>query len=276
MEKFGLLGEHLGHSFSETIHDLFFKKTGIKGEYELYERKTEDIKELLNEVRAGKIKGLNVTIPYKVEVMKYLDTLSEEASAIGAVNTIAYKDGKLGGYNTDYYGFLETLKVNNLKVEDKRILILGTGGAAKAIYGTLTALNVDTVYLATIEKDDRFKIRNKDSIINYVDIKNLKNIEGIINCTPVGMYPQVDNIPLPADGFIPVKYLIDVIYNPEETALMEKYASMGVKTINGLMMLVVQAVRSEEIWNGTEADDKIIKEIYEDVRKILYKLRGRQ
>ena len=135
----------------------------------------------------------------------------------------------------------------------------------------MTALNVDTVYLASIEKDDRFKIRNKDNIINYVDIKNLENIEGIINCTPVGMYPQVDNLPLANDSFIPVKYLIDVIYNPEETALMEKYASMGVKTINGLMMLVVQAVRSEEIWNDMEADEKIIKEIYEDVRKILYK-----
>ena len=271
MEKFGLLGEHLGHSFSETIHNLFFQKTGIKGKYELYERKTEDIKELLDEVREGKLKGLNVTIPYKIEVMKYLDTLSKEASAIGAVNTVAYKNGELGGYNTDYYGFWETMKVNNLEVEGKRILILGTGGAAKAIYGTLTALNVDTVYLASIEKDDRFKIRNKDNIINYVDIKNLENIEGIINCTPVGMYPQVDNLPLANDSFIPVKYLIDVIYNPEETALMEKYASMGVKTINGLMMLVVQAVRSEEIWNDMEADEKIIKEIYEDVRKILYK-----
>lgn len=271
MERFGLLGEHLGHSFSETIHSLFFKKTGMKGKYELYERKTEDIKELLDEMKTGKLKGLNVTIPYKVEVMKYLDFLSKEAETIGAVNTIAYKDGKLSGYNTDYYGFLETLKINNLEVDGKKILILGTGGAAKAIYGTLTALNADTVYLATIEKDDRFKIRNKDTIINYVDIKNLKNIEGIINCTPVGMYPQTDNLPLANDSFIPVKYLIDVIYNPEETALMEKYASMGVKTINGLMMLVVQAIRAEEIWNDMEADEKIIKEIYEDVRKILYK-----
>ena len=130
MEKFGLLGEQLGHSFSETIHNLFFQKAGIKGKYELYERKTKDIKELLDEVREGKLKGLNVTIPYKIEVMKYLDTLSKEASAIGAVNTVAYKNGELGGYNTDYYGFWETMKVNNLEVEGKRILILGTGGAA--------------------------------------------------------------------------------------------------------------------------------------------------
>ncbi len=271
MEKFGLLGEHLGHSFSSTIHSLFYKKMGISGEYELYEKKVDDIKDLLEKVRSGKLKGLNVTIPYKLEVMKYLDELSEEANQIGAVNTIASKDGKLIGYNTDYYGFLETLKINDLNVKDKRILILGTGGAAKAIYSTLVSLGADRVYLATIERNDSFRIRDKDVLIRYVDIKNLKDIEGIINCTPVGMFPEIDNVPLADDEFIDINFLIDVIYNPEETTLMEKYNLRGIKTLNGLMMLVVQAVRSEEIWNNIKVHDIIIEEIYQDIRKILYK-----
>ena len=271
MEKFGLLGEHLGHSFSTTIHSLFYKKLGISGEYKLYEKKTEDIKGLLEEVRNGKLKGLNVTIPYKLEVMKYLDELSEEAEQIGAVNTIAYKDDKLIGYNTDYYGFLETLKINDLDVDGKRILILGTGGAAKAIYSTLVSMGADKIYLATIERNDSFRIRDRDVLIRYVDIKNLDNIEGIINCTPVGMFPEIDNVPMADDELIDVNFLIDVIYNPEKTTLMEKYSLKGTKTMNGLMMLVVQAIRSEEIWNDIKIDDIIIKEIYEDIRKILYK-----
>ena len=203
--------------------------------------------------------------------MKYLDELSEEANQIGAVNTIASKDGKLIGYNTDYYGFLETLKINDLNVKDKRILILGTGGAAKAIYSTLVSLGADRVYLATIERNDSFRIRDKDVLIRYVDIKNLKDIEGIINCTPVGMFPEIDNVPLADDEFIDINFLIDVIYNPEETTLMEKYNLRGIKTLNGLMMLVVQAVRSEEIWNNIKVHDIIIEEIYQDIRKILYK-----
>lgn len=271
MKKFGLLGEHLGHSFSETIHTLFYKKTGLEGKYELYEREAGDIKILLDEIRNGSLKGLNVTIPYKIEVMKYLDDLSEEAEKIGAVNTIANKNGELIGYNTDYFGFMETLKCNNLEVEGKRILILGTGGAAKAIYGTLVSMGAETIYLASIEEDDKFKVRIKDYLINYVDIKNLKNIEGIVNCTPVGMYPEVDMSPLYDEGLIPVNYLIDIIYNPEETALMKKYKKTGVKTVNGLMMLVAQAIKSEEIWNDIKVDDKIITEIYEDIREILYK-----
>ena len=138
MEKYGLLGEKLGHSYSKEIHEIFFELTGKNASYEMIEKEIGEIEELMESIRNGKFNGINVTIPYKLEVIKYLDEVSETAKKIGAVNTITLRDGKLIGDNSDYFGFLKTLELNGINVNGKKVLVLGTGGASKAI-GTIAS-----------------------------------------------------------------------------------------------------------------------------------------
>ena len=203
--------------------------------------------------------------------MKYLDEVSSIAKKIGAVNTITYKNNKLIGDNSDYYGFLKTLELNDINVENSKILILGTGGASKSIYTVLTDNGAGKIYVATILENDSFKVRQQDRLIHYSEIKNLMKVNLIVNCTPVGMYPELNMCPLRDNDFIETENLIDIIYNPEETALMKKYREKGVKVINGLMMLVSQAIKSEEIWNNEEYDGDILDKIYKNLAEKLYK-----
>ena len=271
MKRFGLLGEKLGHSFSKEIHEIFFKLTGKEASYDMIERKPEELPGLLDEVKKGEYNGINVTIPYKIEVMKYLDEVSSIAKKIGAVNTITYRNRKLIGDNSDYYGFLKTLELNDINIENSKILILGTGGASKSIYSVLTDKGAEKIYVATILENDSFKIRQQDRLIHYSEIKNLMKVNLIVNCTPVGMYPELNMCPLKDNDFIETENLIDIIYNPEETVLMKKYREKGAKVINGLMMLVSQAIKSEEIWNNEEYDGDILDKIYKNLAEKLYK-----
>lgn len=270
MKKFGLLGEKLKHSFSKEIHELFYKYNNFNYEYELIEKKEEEILDLLENIRNKKYNGINITIPYKVEIIKCLDEISEEAKKIGAVNTIKLKNEKLIGYNTDYYGFLKTLQYNNIDINNSKALILGTGGAAKSVYNVLIDNNAEKIFLATLKENNNFKRRKCDRIIKYAEIPNIKNVDIVVNCTPVGMYPEFDNCPLEDKYIIESKYLIDLIYNPIETVLMKKYKLKGSKVINGLLMLIVQAIKSEEIWNDDEYSEEIYDYIYENLKNKLY------
>ncbi len=271
MEKFGLLGERLGHSFSKEIHEAFFKIIGKEAKYDLIEKKFSEIPSFLEEMKAGKYKGLNVTIPYKVEIMQYLDEITPIAKEIGAVNTVTFKDGRLVGDNTDYYGFLKTLEMKNIEIEGKKVLILGTGGAARAVYNVLADKKAEQIYIATILENDVFKVRKYDRLLNYSEIRNIRNISLIVNCTPVGMYPEINMTPLEDINFIETEYLIDLIYNPQETVLMKKYKIRGIESTNGLLMLISQAIKSEEIWNDRNYNENILKEIYNKLVKKLYK-----
>ena len=271
MKKFGLLGEQLKHSYSKEIHELFLKKENIKAEYDLIEKKIEDIPELLESLREGKYAGINVTIPYKVEVMQYLDEISEISKKIGAVNTVTCKNGKLIGENTDYFGFLETLKINKIEIKDAKVLMLGTGGAAKAIYNVLVDEGSSKIFLATLSQNKKLSLRQQDRTIHYGEIKNLRDVDIIINCTPLGMFPVIDNCPLNESNLIDCKYLIDIIYNPKETLLIKKYKAKGTKTVNGLTMLITQDIKSEEIWNEKKFNKENFDYIYEEISKKLYK-----
>lgn len=271
MERYGLLGEKLGHSYSKEIHEIFFELTGKKASYEMIERETDEIGELLESIRNGKFNGINVTIPYKLEVIKYLDEVSETAKKIGAVNTITLRDGKLIGDNSDYFGFLKTLELNNIDVNGKKVLVLGTGGASKAIYNALVDNGAKNIYLATIIENDPFKVRTQDRLLHYSAISSLRDIELIVNCTPVGMYPAIDNCPLEKKNLIDTNAVVDIVYNPEETILMTKYKLKGVKVANGLIMLISQAIKSEEIWHNEKYDTEILKEIHKRLAKKLYK-----
>lgn len=242
MKTYGLLGYPLGHSFSPLIHNHLFKLMNLDYKYELIECQNQlMLKNKIKELKNGKYAGFNVTIPYKKEVMKYLDRVSDEAEKIGAVNTIALVDGEVVGFNTDYYGFYEEIKYYNIDVLNKECFILGTGGASLAVNKALIDLGGKT----------KFVSRNKQgiNIISYDELKN-KDLYLVVNTTPVGMSPNINDSPLESDIISNSKYVIDIIFNPIKTLLLEEANS----NMNGLLMLIFQALKAEEIWQNQKLD----------------------
>ncbi len=258
MLKFALLGEKLVHSYSPIIHNEIFKDLGIDATYEKLECNKDELKDIINSLRIGKYNGFNVTIPYKKEVMQYLDEIDERAKIIGAVNTIAYKNGKIIGYNTDYYGFYNSLDYFNINVLNKKCFILGTGGASLALYKALIDKGADTKFVSRSKKDI--------NIVSYDDLKKLNHIDLVVNATPIGMYPNVDDMALDEDIISKCDYVMDIIFNPKQTKLL-KYANSN---MNGFYMLVGQAVKAEEIWNDKKYNKDIL-ELLNRVEKVIYK-----
>lgn len=261
MEFYGLVGEKLSHSLSPEINGKIFKALGIEAAYKLFEIPKEDIKKLGESLKLLKIKGVNVTIPYKEVVIEQLDEISEEAKAIGAINTIALKDGKLYGYNTDYFGFASMLSINNIEVKDKVCVVLGAGGASRAVITYLINEGAKEVYLVSRDKN---KVINTSPKVKIIDYKELENISGdiVINTTPVGMYPKVGVSPISRDIIKKYDTLVDIIYNPKITEFLKIGQELGKKTCGGLYMLVGQAIKAEEIWQERSVDLKVLSEIY--------------
>ncbi|WP_299224699.1 shikimate dehydrogenase [uncultured Psychroserpens sp.] len=245
MIRFGLLGKNIAYSFSKGYFTKKFKTEGYPFSYENFDLKDiSDFPTLIqNNVNIG---GFNVTIPYKEEILPYLNKIDKKAKKIGAVNTItvAY-DGKLKGYNTDYYGFKKSIKPY-LKSHHKSALILGTGGASKAIVYVLKKMKIDYDHVSRSKKPEaKFTY---DSLTED-DIKHYKII---VNCTPVGTHPNVNICPdIPYDGVTKAHLLYDLIYNPEETKFMRLGRLQGAQTCNGLKMLEFQAEKAWSIWNST-------------------------
>jgi len=266
MEFYGLVGEKLSHSLSPEIHKRIFEQLNIDGGYKLFEIQKEDIGNLGNALRLLKIKGANVTIPYKEVVMGDLDFISEEATKIGAINTILNKDNKLYGFNSDYYGFGSMLDINNIKVKDKVATVLGNGGAAKAIITYLLDKGIKDLYLVTRNKENNGNVDTRVKLINYEDLKKIGG-DILINTTPVGMYPK--NLASPVAKEIIEKYntLVDIIYNPGKTEFLKIGESLGKKNCGGLYMLVGQAIKSQEIWQEIKIDSQVLKNIYEELEK---------
>lgn len=250
--KFGLLGAKLSHSFSSIIHNKIFEYMGLDATYELIELEQDKLEEQISKLRNGIYQGYNVTIPYKKEVMKYLDEISLEAQAIGSVNTIANINGKIVGYNTDYFGFYETIVYNNIKVLDQKCYVLGTGGASLAIYKVLKDLGGDVYYVSRTPKEN---------CLTYEDLKNA-TIDVLVNTTPVGMYPNVGVSPVSKEVASKAKSVIDIVFNPLKTQLLIDSNS----PYHGLYMLVGQAIKAEEIWHNIKIDIAI-----EDIVKYVVK-----
>lgn len=252
MKKYGLIGEKLGHSYSKIIHEKFFELTGEEATYELLPIPKDSFDEGIRAIINGGYTGINVTIPYKLDVMKYVDVISDEAKKIGAVNTISFNDGLISAYNTDYYGIMHTFEKFSVDIKDKDIVILGTGGASRAVIAAVTDMGAKEIKMVSREKKDFCGLE----VITYND-----DISGdvIINCTPVGMYPNVDATPL---NEIKFNAVVDLIYNPTETKLMKIAASQGIKAVNGLYMLVSQAMYSEGIWHGQKSIGDLTDKIY--------------
>lgn len=247
MNTYGLIGYPLGHSFSRKFFTEKFEKEGIDAQYLNFE--IPSIEEFSNIIKnTPTLKGLNVTIPYKQQVMQYLDDISEEAKAIGAVNVVKCQLSTvncqlhLTGYNSDVIGFVNSIKPL-LKPHHKKALILGTGGASKAIhYGLTKKLSMETLFVSRTARE---------GMITYEEVtaEVLKEYEVIVNCSPVGMYPHVDECPaLPYEALNENNLLYDLVYNPLETLFMKKGAAQGATVKNGLEMLHLQAIASWEFW----------------------------
>lgn len=246
MDKYGLIGYPLGHSFSVTYFNQRFADEGTDAEYINFE--IADIANLGEILEATpELRGLNVTIPYKEKVIGYLDYISPEAREIGAVNVIKVEhkgtDVKLKGYNSDVIGFTRSIEPM-LERYHKKALILGTGGASKAIHFGLRSLGLETKFVSRTRKD---------GAICYDDVtpEVIKEYNVVVNCTPVGMFPHDDKFPpLPYEAMDSHTLLYDLIYNPDETMFMRLGAERRATVKNGLEMLLLQAFASWEFWQG--------------------------
>jgi len=242
---FGLIGKTLSHSFSREYFTNKFKQLQL-AEYYYENFELSSIEDFPNLVKNTKdLKGLNVTIPYKQQVISYLDELDQDAKAIGAVNCIKISDHKLKGYNTDFYGFKQSIKPF-LEPQHQRALVLGTGGSSKAVAYALKSVGVEIYFVTTSEKkgSNYFKY---DEINEHV----LNAFKLIVNTTPLGMSPHINECPpLPYEYLTSGHLCYDLIYNPEETLFLKKAKENGAVTMNGLSMLKLQAEKSWEIWNS--------------------------
>lgn len=248
MDKYGLIGYPLGHSFSISFFNEKFQNEHIDASYVNFEIPTIDgLPEILDS--NPNLRGLNVTIPYKEKVIGFLDSLSKDASEIGAVNVIKVtrKGNKtvLKGFNSDVIGFTQSIEPL-LERFHKKALILGTGGASKAIEYGLRKLGLETMKVSRT-------VRPGTITYSQVTAETIKDYNVIVNCTPCGMYPHADECPdLPYEAMDSHTLLYDLIYNPDETLFMKKGRLHGAIVKNGLEMLLLQAFASWEFWNGQE------------------------
>lgn len=242
MRTFGLIGKNIDYSFSRKYFSEKFEVENIDAEYLNFDIATID--EFPETIRQNSINGLNVTIPYKEKIIPFLDRLDAHAEKIKAVNTIKFEeDGSLTGYNTDYWGFSNALKPH-LQRHHNRALILGTGGASKAIAYSLELLGIEFRFVSRKSKEDQYTYSELNKQI-------IEEHTLIINCTPLGTSPNIEAYPEIPIEFISEKHLIfDLIYNPSETRLMKLCSEKGAQTFNGLEMLKLQANKAWEIWNS--------------------------
>lgn len=248
MKKCGLLGRRLSHSYSPAIHGLFGRT-----EYALFEKEPQELEEFLSH---GDFDGLNVTIPYKKEVMRFLDEISPEAAAIGSVNTILrQKDGSLCGFNTDETGFEAMLSSLKADVGGKKCLVLGSGGAGVMAKYVLEKHGGRVTLISRSGKD------------NYENLKKHYDAKFIVNTTPVGMYPNAGEAPLSLTPFKECEGVLDVIYNPAETKLLQEAESLKIPSCGGLLMLIEQARQASQIWTGEKISD-------EESKKVLLKIKA--
>ncbi len=244
-QLYGLLGRALSHSYSKEYFENKFRELKLhEHEYRNYELETIQGFATLIEAEPA-LRGLNVTYPYKEAVIDYLDALGSEAREIGAVNCIKIENGRTTGYNTDVYGFRQSIKPF-LDRHHERALILGTGGGAKAVAHVLAQFGIGIIYVSS----DPAKKGAGIILYNEVNEHVMNACKLVVNCTPLGMFPETDRFPdLPYQHFSPEHLAYDLVYNPEETKFMSKARAQGSAVVNGLSMLQLQAEKSWEIWN---------------------------
>ena len=248
--RYGLIGEKLGHSFSKDIHERIADYT-----FDLIPLSKEEFKTFMEK---KEFTALNVTMPYKKDVIPYLDEMDEHAKAIGAVNTIVNENGRLKGYNTDFTGFLYMVKKHNVHMEGKKVLIIGNGGASAAIQAVVQHEQAGSMVIVDVVPGNG-AISYDEMFSSHLDA------EIIINTSPIGMYPRIGNAPIDISMFHKCEAVMDVIYNPILTRLCFEAQEMDIKRVNGLEMLIAQAKQSVEFFLDKSIDDQIIDDIYQDM-----------
>jgi len=268
----GIIGDPIAHSMSPAIHNAAFDKLGLNYLYVPFRVKKEELDKAIAGVRALNIRGLNVTIPHKVTVIPFLDELDPLAQRIGAVNTIVNDDGVLTGYNTDATGFLQTLLERGVELKGKNMVILGAGGASRAISFILAERGARLVILnRLLELDWAEELASRISQVFKKEVKalelNEKNLAKVlakadilVNATSVGMSPNIDETSVSPDLLRPSLTVFDIVYNPIKTRLLREAEAAGAKTISGVDMLVWQGALGFELWTGVKAPVQLMRE----------------
>lgn len=248
MEKFGLLGKTLAHSFSPEIHAKLASYP-----YDLCEVE-EDALEAF--IRSGEYKGFNVTIPYKKTVMAFCDEISPEAQKIGSINTLLLKGDTLCGYNTDYFGFLYMVKKSGIEIKGKKCLIFGNGGVSLTVKTALEDLEAKEIVVISRSGED-----------NYQNLEKHEDAEVLVNTTPLGMYPKNGECPVELSRFPSCIGVLDLIYNPYKTKLVLDAENRNIPALGGLYMLIAQAKKAAEIFTGKAISDEKMDEIFEEIKQ---------
>jgi shikimate dehydrogenase len=270
-----LIGHPISKSLSPIIHNNYFNLIGKNNIYLTFDVEEEDLEMVVNTLKILNIKGFNVTLPHKIKIMEYLDEIDSAAKMIGAVNTVKNENGKLIGYNTDGIGFLKSLEMLKINIENKTALILGSGGAANAISTSLAIAGAKKIFInnRSLSKAkilaEKIKKQFPEIIVDYggLELNNIckDEIDIVINCTSVGMFPNIDETPIKFDGFSKELIVYDVIYKPRKTKFLQLAEDRGYFAVGGLSMLINQALCSQNIWLNDE---------HNNINENFYKIEG--
>lgn len=265
MKKHLIIGKPISHSLSPKIHNYWFKQNNIDAVYKKISPEKNQIKEIIKDIKENEIYGMNVTIPYKQEVIPYLEQLSELAEKTNSVNTIFKKNGKICGDNTDVYGFEHSIKKFDYSVKNKIALIFGAGGVVPSIITALENMEIKKVYISNRNRDRIEIIKKTYPHIEEIEWGGIENFDIFINATSVGL-DQKDDLNLDLKKIGKSKFFYDVIYNPPITNFLKKAKNFGHETLNGKMMFIYQAQKAFEIWHGLlpKIDEKLINFINND------------
>ena len=263
-KSFAVIGDPINHSLSPNIHSAAFRELNLDSSYIGYRIPKGELESGVEGLKKIKISGFNVTIPHKVEMMKYLNKMDESCSIIGAVNTVVNNEGVLKGYNTDMDGFLEPLKKRNISIQDKKILLIGAGGAARAIIAGMSKEKAERVDIANrttknAEKLSEFatRIELPTNVKKIEEIKNLQNYDIIINSTSLGLKNELS--PISFEQINQDSVIYDIVYSPMNTDFIKKAKDKKLEVIYGYEMLLGQATRAFEIWHGMKAPYNAMK-----------------
>ena len=262
MKKYFVIGNPIKHSLSPKLHNFWIKKKNINATYDKILATQDDLPKICDQIREKKINGLNITVPFKNDIIRNLDELSLEAKETQSVNTIYFKDNKIIGHNTDIIGFKFSIEKVQFDVSKKKILILGAGGVVPSLIYALNKMGVSKIIVSNRTKS---KAENLKHLFNQIDIVNwgeIPNFDMIINATSLGLKNE-DVIDLDFSKVGNEKFFYDVIYNPAETNFLKIGKKLGNKTENGKMMFIYQASASFELWHGSKVniDDETINQI---------------
>lgn len=274
---FCLLGHPISKSLSPIIHNYSFEENEVNARYVAFDVDKNALKYAVNGIKALNIQGFNVTIPHKVDIIKLLDEIDEEANLLGAVNTVKNVNGKLTGFNTDGRGFIQALQNNNIDIKDKNITIIGAGGAARAITMTMAKDGARSIQVAnrTVEKAKKiaYEISSKfqNVVTSWTDIQNINTVDMdiVVNCTSVGMYPDAESFIIDPCIFNKNALICDIVYKPTLTKFLNVAKQSGYRIMGGIDMLIYQAILSEQIWLDKKINSKLFTEKKKDIFNIL-------